>query len=224
MQLDIHTHTTPLPGQHAILNMLKDFDVIPEYGWYSAGLHPWYLTKQTMADSLQQLDTALQKNNVLAVGECGLDKVCDTDYQLQQYCFQQQVLLANRHGKPLILHCVKAFEDVLRILKETGVTVPVIFHGYHKSAALALQLTKAGYYLSFGKQLLQPATAAVFETIPLNHVFLETDAALQSIEDIYKQAAAIKQIAPAALEEQITANAEKLFGNIPADWKPEPGH
>lgn len=216
MYLDIHTHNKPRPGQHAILNVLKDFGTIPESGWYSAGLHPWYLNGQTAAESLQQLEIALHKSNVLAVGECGLDKVCDTDYQLQQQCFHQQVLFANTNNKPLILHCVKAFEDVLRILKEAKATVPVIFHGYHKSAELALQLTKAGYYLSFGKHLFQPATAAVFETIPINHVFLETDASLHSIEHIYKLAAAIRQTAPDVLEEQIAANAAKLFGKIPA--------
>lgn len=219
MHLDIHTHTMPLPGQHAILNMQERFDTIPGTGWYSAGLHPWHIDTNTAAESLKQLDTVLQKSNVLAVGECGLDKVCKTDYALQQYCFHRQVLLANQHDKPLILHCVKAFEDVLRILKDATVSVPVVFHGYHKSVELALQLTQAGYYLSFGKHLLQPVTAAVFSAIPLKHVFLETDNGSHNIDEVYKRAAAIKQIEPAALEEQIAANAVKVFGNTPASWK-----
>lgn len=214
MLLNIHTHHTPLPGQLAIMNLLKDFDAVPATGLYSAGLHPWYLHKETMDETLLQLKSALQKNNVLAVGECGLDKLCNTDYELQQYCFRQQVQLANQYRKPLILHCVKAFEDVLRILKEERVAVPVIFHGYHKNTALAQQLVKAGYYLSFGKHLLQPVMATVFQSIPLNHVFLETDAAEMPIDELYAAAAAIKQIPVVALEEQLTANAEKLFAKI----------
>jgi TatD DNase family protein len=214
MLLNIHIHNAPLPGQWAIMNVLKDFDAVPSTGLYSAGLHPWYLNIETAADALQQLTLALQKPNVLAVGECGLDKVCKTDYGLQQEYFRQQVLLANRHSKPLILHCVKAFDDILRILKEERVVVPVIFHGYHKSAALAQQLVKAGYFLSFGKHILQPAIATVFESIPLNHVFLETDAADIDIEALYAAAAAIKQIPVMALDKAITANAEKLFGKL----------
>jgi TatD DNase family protein len=214
MFLNIHTHHTPLPHQWAMLNMLKQFDAIPSTGLYTAGLHPWYLTKETMDEDLQQLNHALQKKNVLAVGECGLDKLCKTDYELQQYCFRQQVQLANKLRKPLILHCVKAFEDVLRILKEEQAAVPVIFHGYHKSKELALQLVKAGYYLSFGKHILQSAMATVFQTIPLNHVFLETDAADIDIDELYMTAAAIKEVHAEVLEAQLTANAEKLFGKI----------
>lgn len=214
MLLNIHIHHTPLPGQWAIMNVLQDFEAIPGRGSYSAGLHPWYLHTETAAEALQQLQLALHKPNVLAVGECGLDKLCETDYELQQDCFRRQVLLANQYQKPLIIHCVKAFDDVVRILQETRVAVPVIFHGYHKSAALAQQLVKAGYYLSFGKHILQPAAATVFESIPLNHIFLETDAADIDIETLYVAAAAIKQIPVRAMDGAITANAEKLFGKL----------
>jgi TatD DNase family protein len=214
MFYNIHTHHTPAAGQWAIVNLLQDFDAIPATGLYSAGLHPWYLNKETADTALQQLNLSLQKNNVLAVGECGLDKVCKTDYGLQLEYFRQQVLLANQHGKPLVLHCVKAFDDTLRILKEAAVAVPVIFHGYHKSAELAAQLVKAGYYLSFGKHIMQAATAAVFHSIPLNHIFLETDAAEMEIEALYAEAAVIKHISITGLEEQVAANAVKLFGNI----------
>jgi len=214
MFINIHTHHSPLHNQWAIFNLLKDFEAIPASGLYSAGLHPWYLSKETVDENLELLNYALLKNNVLAVGECGLDTVCDTDYALQQQCFRQQVQFANQHQKPLIIHCVKAFDDVLRILKEEQAAVPVIFHGYHKSKELAQQLVKIGYYLSFGKHILQPVTATVFHSIPLNHVFLETDAAEITIDTLYTTAASIKQLSVAALEEEITANAEKLFGRI----------
>ncbi|MFM6925785.1 MAG: TatD family hydrolase [Ferruginibacter sp.] len=214
MFLNIHTHHAPLPGQWALVNVLKDFNAVPAIGLYSAGLHPWYLKKETMDAALQQLNQAMEKSNVLALGECGLDTVCDTDYELQQSCFRRQVQLANKARKPLILHCVKAFEDVIRILKEEQAAVPVIFHGYHKSKELAQQLVKAGYYISFGKHILQPVTATVFLSIPLNHVFLETDAADINIEALYQAAASIKQVPVRALEEQLSSNAGKLFGKI----------
>lgn len=214
MYFNIHTHNTPEPDQWAILNVLKHFDTLPASGLFSAGLHPWYLTKENVAAELKQLNLALQQNNVLALGECGLDKVCKTDYTLQQACFSQQVLLANEYRKPLIIHCVKAFDDVLHILKESGNSVPVIFHGYHKSRELAMQLIYAGHYLSFGKHLKQPGVAAVFHSIPLEHVFLETDAADVPIDEIYEQAAAIKQVAQHQLQQQLALNVEQVFGKI----------
>jgi TatD DNase family protein len=209
--INIHTHT---PGDHPydIVNVQQHFDAIPGSGYYSAGLHPWYLGPADPVAGMQQLAGALEKPNVLAVGECGLDKVCKTDYALQQDCFRLQVRLANRCRKPLILHCVRAFEDTRRILKAEQVAVPVIFHGYSKNAVLARQLVQEGYCLSFGKSLWQNGTAAVFKEIALNHVFLETDAAGPDIESVYARAASIKQMTIAELEAAIAANAGRVFG------------
>jgi len=202
---------------YAIVNVLDHFDAIPQHGCYSAGLHPWYLTPNDQEIGLQQLAVALEKPNVLAVGECGLDKRCKTDYTLQQDCFRQQVRLANLCGKPLILHCVRAFEDTQRILKEEQVSVSVIFHGYAKNVSLAQKLVQEGYYLSFGKSLWQKGSAAVFKEIALNHVFLETDTALLDIETVYARAASIKQMTIAKLEAAIADNADRVFGlNLPS--------
>lgn len=214
MFLDIHTHKSPPATDRAIVNVLKNFASIPETGWYSAGLHPWYLNNDSLDTEMEQLEKALLQTNLLAIGECGLDKVCNTDYSLQQNAFRKQVQLANRLHKPLIIHCVKAFDDVLKILKEEAVSSPVIFHGFNKSPELAGQILKAGYHLSFGRHLSQPVTAAVFNSIPLNHLFLETDAANIGIGEIYIMAAAIKNISVTALEEQIADNVARVFGKI----------
>jgi TatD DNase family protein len=216
MLFNIHTHHTTNDLTFAIINVLKDFDAIPETGFYSAGLHPWFLESSYLAN-LPSLEKAMQNPRVLAVGECGLDTICQTDYYLQQQYFRLQVQLANRCNKPLILHCVKAFDDVQRILQEEKAVVPVIFHGYHKSGILALQLIKSGYYLSFGKSLWQAATAAVFKTMALNRVFLETDAAELEISEVYARASFIKQISITQLQEVMAANAKQVFGlNLPA--------
>lgn len=218
MFLNIHTHIPPAPGQISILNVLSYFDRIPGSGFFSAGLHPWYLENDEAGlptdpdTAVKLLGSALQKKNVLAAGECGLDKVCATPYHLQETIFRSQIQMAAEVKKPLIIHCVKAYDDVLLTLKEMKVEVPVIFHGFNKSAGLAAQLLKAGYYLSFGKHLLQAATAAVFEMVPMDRVFLETDAAGISIEDIYGAAAASKKSTVTELSEQININAQKVFG------------
>lgn len=213
MFINIHTHHVPA-GPNAVLNVLKDFDVIPGEGIYSAGLHPWYLEKDNEAFHLSQLKSALQKRNVIAVGECGMDKVCNTDYQLQEYYFSRQIELANESGKPLIIHCVRAFDEILHLLKQEKISVPVIFHGYHKSYELAERIVRQGYFLSFGKQLEEATTAKVFASIPLNHLFLETDAADIAIEELYLVASSLKGIPLATLEEKMATNAATVFGNV----------
>ncbi|MBS1734582.1 MAG: TatD family hydrolase [Bacteroidetes bacterium] len=212
MFIDIHTHHTASQAG-TIVNLLRDFDSIPAQGFYSAGLHPWYLEKDNEALHVNELKTALHKPNVVAVGECGLDKLCDTDYHLQEYYFSRQIELANEYGKPMIIHCVRSFDEVLHLLKKKNITVPVIFHGFNKSHELALRIIKQGYYLSFGKHLQQSSVATVFASIPLNHLFLETDASDLHIEELYLTASALKGININELQENISVNASVVFGS-----------
>jgi TatD DNase family protein len=212
MFFNVHTHQTGGNNPFAIVNVHQHFNAIPVNGYYSAGLHPWYLANEDPVDGICQLTAALEKFQVLAVGECGLDKVCKTGYPLQQNCFRQQVQLANQYRKPLILHCVQAYEDTCRILTAEQVQVPVIFHGFNKNRQLARQLVKQGYYLSFGKSLWHESAASVFNDIALNHIFLETDAADMEIADVYARASTIKKITIDGLKAAISANAQLVFG------------
>ena len=114
--------------------------------------------------------------------------------------------------KPLIIHCVKAFNETFQLLQQQRAQGPVIFHGFAKNSALAKQLVNKGYYLSFGKHLLTPSGAITFKTIPLEYIFLETDDSEIMIEEIYKTAASIKNIDITTLTQQITKNAQRVFG------------
>ncbi|MFM8950798.1 MAG: TatD family hydrolase [Bacteroidota bacterium] len=210
---NIHSHTVTEPNiKSTILNRLSDFDSIPDTGYYSVGLHPWYLNEQT-AD--KEFDTAIRaalKKNVLAIGECGLDKVCNTDWKLQKKWFEAHISLSIQWGKPMIVHCVKAFWEVRILFKKDWMEEPVIFHGFNRGATLANELISAGYYLSFGKHLMQEQTAAIFAALPLDQVFLETDASELPIESIYQLAAQIKNIPIESLAQQMLINFERVFG------------
>ncbi|MFM7768540.1 MAG: TatD family hydrolase, partial [Bacteroidota bacterium] len=80
-----------------------------------------------------------------------------------------------------------------------------------RGATLANELISAGYYLSFGKHLMQEQTAAIFAALPLDQVFLETDASELPIESIYQLAAQIKNIPIESLAQQMLINFEKVF-------------
>jgi TatD DNase family protein len=208
--LDIHTHHQQA-GKNAIKNILQYFKQIPTTGFYTAGLHPWYLTEEKAEADLEELKSVCKNNNILAIGECGLDKACKTNFDFQQNYFAKQIQLANEIGKPLIIHCVKAYAEVLQILKENKVSVPVIFHGFNKNAQRAEQIINQGHFLSFGKYLLEDRGQEVFKLLPLDKIFLETDEAPIEIEAIYRSAALAKQMDLEILKQQIEKNAKLVF-------------
>ncbi len=180
-------------------------------GFYSVGIHPWYIQPATWQQQLNEIKVMLGKDNILAVGECGLDRICKTDFEIQKEVFISQVDLGNQINKPLIIHCVRAHEEVLLLLKETPAMVPVIFHGFHNRLAVAKRILDAGHWLSFGKALQQPGMRAVFLATPVNKIFLETDDATVSIQSIYAEAAAVKNVSIDELCLQIEHNFQTVF-------------
>lgn len=193
-------------------NLYQNFEQADIPGMYSIGLHPWYIHEATVKEQMAELKKNSLRPAVLAIGECGLDKICTVDYTLQQNVFTEQLKWANEIGKPLIIHCVKAHEDVLRLLLKHQNKVPVIFHGFNKSKELAQKIVSKGCYISFGKALQHQQTREVMLSLPPEFVFLETDDANISIRKIYEFAAAALQINEDSLSLQLQKNAVTVFG------------
>lgn len=185
----------------------------PLPGLYSMGIHPWYIQPDHWEKQVLSLREYSVHPRVLAIGECGLDKVSTTDFSLQEQVFRAQVTWANSIGKPVVIHCVRAWEEVLKTLEDAAVTVPVIFHGYAKNAALARRLIGKGYYISLGKALQNPEKESLLQEIPPEQLFLETDDAAISIGEIYTMAARALSIEHNSLVLQIQKNAATVFGN-----------
>jgi TatD DNase family protein len=209
--INIHAHSKTA-NSAVLLNAHENFRALDLNAFYSIGLHPWYLSENTAEAELVELREAIVKANVLAIGECGLDRVCETDFELQKHYFIKQIELANEARKPLIIHCVRAFDEVLHLLKQNHVSVPVIFHGFNKNEQVAAQILNSGYLLSFGQKLMFESTAAVFKSIPSDRIFLETDDGCVTIEEVYRMAAEIKGMTIEELQQQIQINTNLVFG------------
>lgn len=205
--LSLDTHQLAAHGQSGDL-------VSPSVGYFSIGIHPWFIERQNIAEALQTLTTVLSQSNALAIGECGLDKCISTPLAQQVQVFVQQIELAEALDKPLIIHCVRAFNELLQIKKARKTSVPWIIHGFNANPVVAAQLIKKGCYLSFGKALLNErshAQKALMQT-PLERVFLETDAAEDMpIGEVYAAAAKITALPILALQQQIFKNFERVF-------------
>jgi TatD DNase family protein len=203
--VNIHTHQVS-EGGTVIQSLFERFELVQQNGLYSIGLHPCYLSKAGFNELLQWA----AHEQVVAVGECGLDKICNTDVELQQQLFAKQIQLANELNKPLIIHCVKAWDEVLKLLQQC--TVPVVFHGFNKSKELALQLIAKGYYISFGKALQQERVQKVIAAIPAERILLETDIAELPIKTIYELAVRAIGADEDVFNLQIRNNVTKVFG------------
>ena len=209
---NLHTHKfTNQPNVLELVNQYpQEFDeTIP---FYSIGIHPWHIVEDKLAADLQIIESKLQQKKCLAIGECGLDKRIEIPFNLQQSVFEKQLLLAEKYQKPVVIHCVAAFQEVIDIKKRLKIKVPMIIHGFSKNEQVAQQLIDNGFYISFGKYLLQnPALEAVFKGIPNDSFFLETDTVEEGIEKVYTLAAKYKNIEVEELKKIINTNFTRIF-------------
>lgn len=208
-------HTHQFTNQSHILEMVnqypQDFDAsIP---FYSIGIHPWYIKENQIEADLKIIEEKLVLENCLAIGECGLDKRIEIPLEQQVLVFEKQLALAEKLKKPVVIHCVAAFQEVITIKKKLKISVPMIIHGFSKNSQIASQLIKEGFYISFGKYLLRnPDLKAVFQEIPNDRFFLETDTIEETIEEVYNLASEYKNINNKELQEIISSNYATVFG------------
>ena len=180
---------------------------------YSYGIHPWYIEKETYEDQLRELKIMVHEKRCLAIGECGLDKLSKVDFELQEEVFIEQIKIANHIQKPLIVHCVKAFNELINCLNLNDNAVPVIVHGFNNNENIARILVNQGVYFSFGKALLgyESNAAKAIKNVGRKNFFLETDDADISIKYIYKKASELLGIDEEIIKQQLQGNFEKVF-------------
>lgn len=211
--VNIHSHNlSSTENSYTIVNHIIGYNnKFPEDQTISVGLHPWYINSFQKIKNDQLLQETANLSHVVAIGECGLDKLCATPWNLQVEAFKTQIILANNLNKPLIIHCVKAYNEVLILLKNENNKVPVIFHGFSKSKELAQSLLQKGYYLSFGKDLRYAKTQAVLRSVSLKQVFLETDHSNNNITEIYNWAQEALEIPLKNIQSQIWQNLNDIY-------------
>ncbi len=212
MYVNLHTHR--FTGDPEIFEVVNQYprETDDRIAGYSIGIHPWHIDVDHIESDLQIIAGKRNDFNCLAIGECGLDKRIPTAIELQSEVFEAQLELAQSAKKPVIIHCVAAFQELVEIKKRLQISVPMIVHGFSKNAQVARQLLDHGFYLSFGKYLLRnPELGSVLQTVPDDRVFLETDTVEESIAEVYALAANYKRMTVAGLERQINANFKHVF-------------
>lgn len=183
--------------------------------FFSVGFHPWHVDSSQRVDSIKQvLEPYLVNKKCVAIGECGLDKLKGPSLDIQLAVFEEHISLAAAYNLPLIIHCVKAFDELVA-LRKTHPTGKWIVHGFSKNVETANQLVKYDISLSFGVNLLKHKKSQLaFQATPISHLFLETDMAdTQLISDLYAYGALLKSLPLETFEEEIDKQVATYFNN-----------
>ena len=213
--IDVHTHQQG--NLCAVRNLFPgEVDQIRPGSMYSVGLHPWKLKREKDNTWLEVLKTVAGKKEVVAIGEAGLDKLTDVSMDEQMAVFEQHAEIAKKAGKPLIVHCVRAWEELIAVKNRRRPAVKWMVHGFNSKPTVAKMLLDNGFMLSFGKAILDADTnaSAVLKQIGYQHFFLETDDSDSGIERIYTAAAEIRNCSVGDLSIQIVDNFYKTFGRL----------
>jgi len=219
--IDFHTHH--LRGETCIYSV--DFCQAEQLAqiWanpsklFSVGLHPWTLAQMgDEADIWARLAVAAAAENVVAIGEMGLDKYSEADSpaDVQARIFNQHLELAQRLQKPLILHVVGRYNEALHLILAKKNPPKIALHGFAKRLEIGLMFWQKGIRTSFGAAIFDSLAAQnSLKACPAHLLFLETDAqTVHNISDIYARAAELRQTTVAELQTQIEINFNSFLG------------
>ena len=181
MFVDIHTHIDNQSVIRIVDNNFKEKILKTE------GVHPWEVS------ACDNEVPRLRLEMTAAIGEVGLDKVHKETFGKQIEVFEEMIRLSESYRKPMIVHCVRAYSEIIEIRKKTRATMPWVIHGFNSSVETMRQLLKHDMYISLGEILYRNENQAVeiLKNIPVERLFLETDVSGRDIKDVYAKAAAL---------------------------------
>lgn len=176
----------------------------------SYGVHPWDANQPERVRLIGQTSSI---EHLTAIGECGLDKYKGGNLTRQTTLFKKHIDLSEKLNKPMLIHCVGYFNELIALKKKLQPSQPWIIHGFTGHPQLAEQLTKAGFLLSFGEILTHADSQAPgsLKVLPADRWFLETDESTLPIQALYQQAADICQVRLGQLKEQLHKNFLSTF-------------
>jgi len=199
--------------------------------YYALGVHPWWIEKLSAADHetwQQRLRECVHSEKCVAIGECGLDGTINTPIADQLPVFEAHLELAQSCHKPVIIHSVKAHNDVLALLKKYHLPAGGVVHAFSGSLEQALAYWQLGFFVGIGGTITYERalkTRRAVAAMPLEAILLETDAPFMPLSghqgqrnrpdllpDVAKTLAELRAQTLQKIAQQTTYNAQTLFG------------
>jgi TatD DNase family protein len=214
--IDFHTHKHQLAdGEIIAVNCYaaNEMDTANITNYFTLGIHPWDANISQVDMYLDRIMSYTKNSKMLGIGEIGLDKTKGPKIDIQQEVFIKQLKIAAAMQKPVTIHCVKAWDELLAIKALHSDAFLWAVHGFNGSQQLAKQLVDKGFYLSIGSSILneQSKLQSTLCHIPLNRLFLETDASGVAIKEIYEAVAVKLHITVDSLKQQINKNFSEFY-------------
>ena len=206
--LDFHTHRLDATGALIAVDPRR-FDPQPGL-WYSVGFHPWDNVENLTDSDFDLLRQCAGHPQVLAVGETGIDRLRGGSIALQQDVFIRHLRLAHELGKPVVVHNVKATQDILAARHWADLDdVTLVIHGMRGNTNVARSLLDAGCYLSYGPRF----NAEALKITPMDRLLIETDDSDTPITAVALLAAQTLHLTVDEITSTATANAQLLLMN-----------
>jgi TatD DNase family protein len=212
MLIDIHTHK---PSQYKSIKSLhfpNEYENLSDASTaISIGIHPWWAEVEH-SEKFEKLFEQGVPPSVVAIGECGIDRVRGAAIEVQKTIFHRQVQLASTFNLPVIVHQVKGISDVLHEIKQFPYTV-FVFHGYLGNPEQTLQLLKHNVFFSFGEGLIDyPGKyQKIIDLIPVEKILFETDNGQSNLKSIFQAYMQLKSREANEVELIVEKSACRIF-------------
>ncbi len=211
MYINIHTHRKDLDDTISIHQGV--LDVASSTTFFSVGVHPWDLSENPTPD-FDTLLPQMMHPKCIAIGECGIDRVhrpLVSDAK-QSEVFLMQANIAQAIRKPLILHCVRAADEIITFRNQFFSKAPIwIYHGFERSSTFAAQLSRHNIIPSLGPRCLDRIQTQDLRELYDIGFFLETDDSELPIHEVYARVCDLLNISTEELEKNIYARFCETF-------------
>ena len=214
--IDIHVHGgVPASGIFILESLMAHEKKSPSEVQgiaYTFGIHPWFLNEHNHKQLLASVENSVRHPGIIAIGEAGFDRLRGPSAELQRKVFEEQITISEELNKPVVIHCVRGWDELLSVHKKLKPKMQWLIHGFRGNVELASQLLSKGMFLSFWFDfVLRPESAGLLRALPEDRIFLETDGADVDIRDIYKKVADDKGIPVEELKRMILCNYKEFF-------------
>lgn len=211
---DVHTHlNVSAPDDvsaRRIVSLRFPREAVYGVPLFSAGVHPWDAGTVSDEDISVGLARFAADNGAVAIGECGLDRLCGVPFERQMQVFTAQASLAERLSLPLVIHAVRASSDVALLHRRMKPSSVWIVHGFRGKPHLAEELLAEGIFLSVGTRF-NPGLPGV---LGLDRLFVESDTSDVPLADVYGVVARAWGVGREVLAERVRISFDRVFGGL----------
>ncbi|MDY6800163.1 MAG: TatD family hydrolase [Bacteroidota bacterium] len=217
--LNFHAHQQKPDENEIVIQSLFLQDNLTTHSsgkiFFTAGLHPWHADQMKLEKIEKKLEELIFRKKIIAIGETGLDKLKGVNWNTQIRVFKKHIEISEKYQLPLVIHSVKAHNEILKLKKDTRPNANWVIHNFTGSSQMAMDFIDHGFYLSICHHIKNEKSRInqFFYQLPKDKIFLETDDFDISIKELYQVAAEKMMVSIDELKLQLVYNLQEFLRN-----------